>query len=579
MLLPTRAWRLLLLFGLCATLLLPQVTLYNLLVGLHPARRAAPRFISRPLPAAQVGATDTPPHAQFPELPDPCGIRVSNVFGSGMVIQRGRIARVWGWTGTTCTVDGHIVRSDGSFVRGDISYLSSGRWVAAFPLQKESVRPVDLVFRTSSGANATLTNVLVGDVFLCTGQSNVGSSGTAKQGESWSDVALAVTLETDLIDPPGVAQQPIRLFATGQYDGWASGPLEELATPPFIAWADGGDTHKAAQFSAVCYFMGRALTRETGARIPIGLIEVAWGGSGLQVWTTPSTFSACAAHPNSLPANWVDVAPITPSCLFFALLAPFQADGKGVSMAGAITYIGETNAFFEQNDFYECAFVRTVEDLRNAHGLAWFGTVSLAPWIPDSKFPPDWIPNFRDMQARAAAAASVDLVITSDLGDPLSKKGHIHPRRKSPIGERLAAAALSSPIYGQPHPFTGPTYERAVRSPATPGRLAVVVHFAEQSVGSQPLEFRPWDAKSASTRCPTDWNVGVACCDWFALRVNRVWHNATPWLVEEGRALELSVALAEGVVDATRFGRNIWPVHNFYNAAGLPMVPWVAELG
>ena len=576
MLLPNRAWRLVLLFGLCVTLLLPQVTLYNLLHG-QARRTASPRFISRPLPAAQVGASDTPPHLQYP---DPCGIRVANVFGSGMVIQRGRITRVWGWTGTTCSVDGHIVARDGSFVRGDISYLSSGRWVAAFPPQKESLRPVELVFRTSSGANVTLSNVLIGDVFMCTGQSNIGSSGTSKKGESWSDVSIAVSLETNLIDAPGVAQQPIRLFATGQFDGWATSPLEELATPPFIAWADGGDTRKAALFSAVCYFMGRALTRETGARIPIGLIEVAWGGSALQVWTTPATFSACAAqHPNGLPANWVDAAPITPSCLFFSLLAPFQiADGKGMSMAGTIFYIGETNAFFQQDAFYECAFVRAVEDLRLAHGLAWVGTVSLAPWIPDSKFSPDWIPNFRDMQARAAAAAGVDIVITSDLGDPLSHKGHIHPRRKSPIGERLAAAALSSPLYSLPHPFTGPTYERAVRAPATPGRLAVIVYFSELSIGAQPLEFRPWDGQSASTRCPTDWNVDVKCCDWFALRVNRVWHNATPWLVEEGRALELSVSLAEGVVDATRFGRNIWPVHNFYNAAGLPMVPWQADL-
>ena len=508
--------------------------------------------------------------------PDACGIRVANIFASGLLLQRGKPARVWGYAGTACSVDAALVRRDGSYTRAALTHEAGGRWVATFPPMAASAEPAELVFRTSSGSSLTLTGVLVGDVYLCTGQSNMGSSYNPRE-ERWSDLEIVLGADPSLASPPG-ERLALRLFAVGAHDGWAEAALEELATPPPLAWADANDAKSAARFSAVCYLFGRDLVRATG--VPVGLIESAWGGTGLGVWASPTTFAACEAEPHVLPVEW---QPQTPSCLYFSMIAPFQQLG-GLSLAGVLMYIGETNAAMAQRAFYECAFKGVVADFRRDFGHdedLWVSTVVLEPWVAFMR-EQNLVADFRGMQLRAAAASRVDAVLATDLGEPDAPPGlgSIHPRIKAPIASRLSSAALASTIHSQParpH-FAGPTYERAV---AVAGRLAATVHFSAAST-SGALVWRPYDAASSSTRCPTDKSVPLATCEWFALRVGGTWRNATVTLVD-ATSIELSVErdpadATSAVVEATRHGWSMWPVHNLYSAAGLPAVPWLEEL-
>lgn len=184
---------------------------------------------------------------------------VSPMFGDNMVLQRGKPNTVWGWTKPGSTVRVEIAgRSASGVAAGD------GRWEARI---EPPASPGPHSLKISGPQSAEFTNVLVGDVWLCGGQSNM-------------ELPLSRTRDGDAVI--AAANQPeIRLFTVKQHPAYSPAAVAEgrwkVCSPATIA-EDGG-------FSAVGYHFALKVRAETG--VPIGLVKNCWGGTPAESWTSP----------------------------------------------------------------------------------------------------------------------------------------------------------------------------------------------------------------------------------------------------------------------------------------------------
>ena len=187
---------------------------------------------------------------------------VCPLFADNMVLQRGKLNTIWGWSKPGDAIRVEIAGRSAQAVAG-----SDGRWQVKLKVP----RPGGPYTVTIAGAeqNVTLQNVLVGDVWLCGGQSNMELGlGRAQNGAD----------EIRAADHPD-----IRLFKVQQHVSYAPATTVQgtwKVCTPETAGENGG-------FSAVAYFFGRKL--QTDLQVPIGLIQDAWGGTPAESWMNPDT--------------------------------------------------------------------------------------------------------------------------------------------------------------------------------------------------------------------------------------------------------------------------------------------------
>jgi len=372
---------------------------------------------------------------------------------------------------------------------------------------------------------------------------------------------------------PPERELPIRVFQVGEKDSWASeGPLAFLASPPVIAWQHAPTTlsPSALHTAAVCYHAGRTLAAGLPG-VPVGLIESSWGGSFIQSWSSSSAWEVCGNSP--IPAGgWWSPAPAT--ALFNSMIAPF-AIGP-ISLGGLIFYIGESQASFDQADYFACALPMLIATWRSAFASPdmWAVVIQIQGWI-DGNLHQDNFAAVRDVQLEVSKGGVVPRVATVsavDCGDHTSPFHSIHPRYKRVLGERSGAAGLAF-LAGLPPP-RGPVYLRAV---TRLGRgLAVTVFFEPDSVVGGLVWRTESDSHLPSSHCPS--SVPKHTCRWFAIEDSYgTWHNATARIGDNGMTLELVAdegrrGMRKAV--ATQNGWGLWPVVTLYNAAGLPAYPW-----
>ncbi len=178
-------------------------------------------------------------------------------FQDHAVLQRDRPIPVWGVTGPGAQVevsfDGHTANATAD---------ASGRWHAVLPAMKAG-GPYSLSAKSSTGESETLNDVLVGDVYLCSGQSNMELP-----------LRLATNYDSEM---RAANNEQIRLFHVQRYP--STTPRQTFGAG--ASWAVTSPKN-VKEFSAVCYYFGRDL--QPAAGIPIGLIEDAWGGSVIKAW-------------------------------------------------------------------------------------------------------------------------------------------------------------------------------------------------------------------------------------------------------------------------------------------------------
>ena len=400
-------------------------------------------------------------------------IRLPKIFGSHMVVQQGKPILVWGWAdpGETATVQIGAARQS---TRAN----DKGEWKVSLPAMKAG-GPYTL---KASGTNeVVLDDVMVGEVWLCSGQSNM-EMGMKMFHISPQEIAAA--------NHPG-----IRLMLVE--NKWTPRPQNDIegrwkpCTPETIA--EGGWNG----FSATAYYFGREIHKTLG--VTVGLINSDWGGTRIESWTPPEGFAAVpalkaendlvqladpkseahqqgvqrtlgeidqwhqAARTAVLAGQAVPPAPNLPdalrgpqdlqhaTALYNGMIHPLVP----FAIRGAIWYQGESN--MGDGMIYAERMKALVSGWRKVWGQGDFPFyfVQIAPFIYDGK-PPEMEPEIWEAQTIAAREIpNAGMAVVNDVGD----LHDIHPQDKITVGHRLALLALARTYGRKDITCSGPVFK------------------------------------------------------------------------------------------------------------------------
>ncbi|WP_316831629.1 GDSL-type esterase/lipase family protein [Pedobacter aquatilis] len=393
------------------------------------------------------------------------GLKLSGIFGDDMVLQRDKPLPVYGTANAGEVVS---VRFKG-FTRSTKTG-SNGHWKIYLPATKAG-GPYQLSI-SSTGKTIQLKNVLFGDVWLCAGQSNMAfalkdaSTGPADLVRLKKEQHLRLLNYQPLVETANNAWDSLSLKSVNRLN-YFSGKW----TRP--------DAASAGNFSAIGYYFGERLLKSE--KVPIGLIQLAVGGSGIESWLDRETMEADPLLVDML-SNWRASDFLQDWVRERAGLnlknakakkqrhpyEPCYNDEAGIAkiaefpIKGVIWYQGESNT--HNPELYAHEFPLLVNSWRKKWGKTLpFYFVQLSSIDRSS-----W-PYFRDMQRKLAAEIpGVAMAVSLDLGDSLN----VHPKAKKQIGERLVLLALAN-SYDKKLESTGPLISQAKMSPGK-----ITLHFS-----------------------------------------------------------------------------------------------------
>jgi sialate O-acetylesterase len=448
-------------------------------------------------------------------VPALADIRPHQLFTDHAVLQQGMPVPVWGFADGDEQV---TVKFQGQEVS---TTAQGGRWkVELQPLQPGG--PFELVIAGEKNT-VTLPDVLVGEVWLASGQSNM----------QWPINASADPEATIA----GAANDKIRLFTVPRRPATEPENDVQSDTPGEAQWQL-CTPETVPGFSAVAYHFGRDLQQHLG--VPVGLISTNYGGTLAEAWTSREALSASPELAPYAAATVDPNNPNSPTGLYNAMIHPLVP----CAIRGAIWYQGESNALSGRAYQYRTLFPAMIADWRNAFGQEFpFLFVQLAPWRPKVAEPgeSDWAELCESQRLTALSVPKTAMAVITDLGD----EADIHPKQKAPVGARLALAARGV-AYGEDIHYTGPVYD----SLSISGDKAIV-------------SFK----NTAGGLVAKDGNLtGFAICG-----EDRKWVNATATI--EGDTVVVSSPAVPTPV-AVRFGWANFPVVNLFSAQGLPASPF-----
>jgi sialate O-acetylesterase len=463
-------------------------------------------------------------------LPAMADVTLPRVIDSNMVLQRGQSVPIWGWADVAEPV---TVEFGGQ--RKRVTADKTGRWQVRLGSLKASSTPAEM---TVTGSNRlVLTNILVGEVWLCSGQSNmekpIGEQGGQRPVPNHQE-------ELASSDYP-----QIRLFKVERE--MAAAPAKDVNSRGWFLC--NANAHETLKFSAVAYFFGREIHRELD--VPVGLIESAWGGTRIEPWTPPAGFAAVRALDGEidLPTADTKISNRTPVVLYNAMIAPLVP----FAMRGALWYQGESNLIdIPDGPAYTDKMEALIDGWREVwdQGKFPFYYVQLAPYCyySDRDKPrvpsPECLPQMWEAQTDALRIRNTGMIVTTDLVDDVKD---IHPVNKQDVGKRLALLALARDYGRKDVVCDGPMY-RKVRY--TGGRAIVTFDHVDGGLASrdgQPL--------SGFTVAGEDGRFVPAKA-----------------FVSGPRVVVSSPEVAKP--KAVRFGWHETAMPNLVNGAGLPAVPF-----
>ncbi|MEI8037631.1 MAG: sialate O-acetylesterase [Verrucomicrobiota bacterium] len=391
---------------------------------------------------------------------------VHPLLTSHMVLQRDAADPLWGWTtaGNTVTV---TVRDETSATAQNKTAVAdaNGRWqVAVGPFGLVANNAAYSVTIAATGqTTATLTDILIGDVFLCSGQSNMAHTVSEYAGmESQPGLFDA--------DIAASANNNIRHFSVSGTSSYTP-----LLTPGGGPWNVAGTTTTGA-FSATGYFMARELFRMQG--VPIGIINASVGGTPVSRWVD-SAFAAGFADYTQAIFDQTSASGAV-SSLFNGMIAPLAP----LRIRAAAWYQGESDA--ATPDQYARALPAMMSAYRSnfAQPNLPFLIIQLPNYQTRATLPAEtgsWA-ELREAQLNTVVNDPNSRVVTTiDIGDAIN----LHPTDKPDVGLRAAWAAADL-VYGQSGVSQGPIFTGASVSGSTM-RCSFSNVGAGLMVGSKPM--------------------------------------------------------------------------------------------
>ena len=483
---------------------------------------------------------------------------IARVFGDHMVLQAHQPIRIWGRAKQGDEV--HVALG----VHAGTTWASQdGRW--QIELAAQPYRSAPQTLRATSGDKVdSIRDVLVGEVWLCAGQSNMEwpLSKSARGGEA---IEASNDRQLRLMNFAGAAR--------GGSGVYTQAMLDRLQPERFSEglW-EVSSSKSSPKFSAVGFYFGRALREKLDC--PVGMINVSIGGTPIEAWVSSQVLAGHPTLAKMLNGNWLENAALDTWCknratsnlkrglsgeldlpgdqfgphhsfkpgfMYEAAVKPFTP----LSIRGVLWYQGESNGdTVRRTRQYDAAFPLLVRSWRAAFRNE---QMSIAFVQLPAMGRANW-PVFREYQRRSLARLdNVGMAITIDTGDVRN----VHPSAKRPVGQRLAQWALAT-TYDRMGPSMGPLY----RSKDTDGNSLVLSFDTEgdklASHGGGPLNH---------------FEIAGADGDF---------HPATARIVEN------RIWLSSPSVSKPEHARYAWndypnPRPNLFNASGIPASPFTTQ--
>ena len=348
-------------------------------------------------------------------------IVLPKVLGSNMVLQQQSEVNLWGKADANAKVTVEVSWS------GDEVQTHSdaeGRWTVKVATPAASFDPQTITI--SDGESLTLENILIGDVWVCSGQSNM-----EMPVKGFGNQPVENSLE--YIMRGGEEASRIRMFTVQRSRSYDK-DMEDCAGGEWQC----ASPESVANFSATAYFFAYNLTR--AVNIPVGVIATDWGGTRVESWMPLSALKDCVTEEQFEQKH--KIHDIKPSELYCAMIAPI----RNFTARGFLWYQGEAN--LGDIDHYDTMMARMVEQWRSDWGdednSMPFYYAQIAPYVYGGSNDIAY-PLFVETQVRAMnKIPNSGMAGTTDIGAEYC----IHPAQKFEVGERLAALALMQ-TYGQ----------------------------------------------------------------------------------------------------------------------------------
>ncbi len=517
----------------------------------------------------------------FQVQPVQAELKLPHIFGDHMVFQQDKPIHVWGWA-----TAGEEVTATWAGQTRKVTATPNGTWSVHFDPVKASFDGRKLVINNGP-KSMTIADILVGEVWLCGGQSNM----------EWT---LRSTRDADLeIDSANYpAIRFIRLPKVARLTPQQDFPVENPENP--VGNWRLATTQQVENCTGVGYYFARRLHRHL--KVPIGLIDTSWGGTMAQHWVSQETLKPITEmkpyfdrfneklqawndgggevgakkrfqadlkdwevkvaearaknerlprRPNSNayqnPANQGQ-----PGGMYNGLIVPLAP----FTLRGVVFYQGENNSFAESWKPFHRTFPAVVADWRKAFNIPKmpFGIIQIAGWSNRRSMTYDMNHHtniIREIQFDTwRDTPGTGLIVTFDT----NSNGSIHPQRKLPIGERTARWALAEVYQVQdtrsrrPLEWQGPVYES----------------FAIEK-DKATISFR--EGTNRGLRLDQDVEVG-----FYVAGKDRVFHHARARIVQDNQLQVWSDDVPQPV--AVRYGWSNLPMGGLMNIRELPAYPF-----
>jgi len=355
--------------------------------------------------------------AAFPSAAS-ADVKLPKVFGDSMVLQQKTQAAVWGWADKGEEVTVSLGETKATAQAGD-----DGKWSLKLATPAAG-GPHELKVKGKN--EITLKDVYVGEVWICSGQSNA----------EWT-VAISASpdVERELAKHP-----KIRMIKVAHNP--AEKPVDDITGKWEVC-----SPSTVSNFSAIGYFFARHLNSELD--VPVGIISTNWGGTICEAWTSKEKLGSDADFAPILQRSEKFQAgnPNQASVLFNGMINPIVSYG----IKGAIWYQGESNV--SRAVQYKKLFPAMISDWRERFGQGEFPFlfVQLAPYrYGNNLLPEQW-----ESQLKALALPNTGMCVTTDI----TTVGDIHPPNKQDVGRRLALWALANTYGNSSLAYSGPLYD------------------------------------------------------------------------------------------------------------------------
>lgn len=367
-------------------------------------------------------------------LPALAEVKPASIFTDHMVLQQQSDVAIWGWAKASTEVS---LISSWNKKKYTVESDAAGHWKikVATPV---AGGPYELTI--SDGQTLKLSDILIGEVWFCGGQSNMEMPMKGFKGQPVLGSNEAILKSSN---------SQLRLYTvprsslTERQDN--SKPSEwKVARPETVSG-----------FSATAYYFGRLLSEML--QVPVGLINDSYGGSSIEAWMSPALLQSFPEI--KIPAKGDSIKEVsrTPTTLYNAMLYPVM----GYGIRGAIWYQGESN--YDRSDRYEDLFPAMVQEWRKVWGqgefpffyaqIAPYNYAQLPPYHQGGKFNSAFI---RDAQRKSMSKIpNSGMAVLLDIGEENS----IHPANKEKGGLRLAYLALANTYGIKGFGSASPTYE------------------------------------------------------------------------------------------------------------------------